>query len=279
MQVSPEATGVPLGRDSHVPNMTYAYDINARGGRVLSTVKVDDIAGTLVAKSKIMGAGYICTVATGALISTVTGGTITGTDMYGQRISEVVGAGDPSTIAFATVVSGPTDMVWVEQFGLPYLYASGGASGLTFTAAAADEDARGTFVVDGGVTGPADIILDYIADQTNLMGVAYAVRFASAALDSDPIVATGTIDDDGLCTLIVPVPTDLNAAITVVWGDGITTNETAHASTPVVHTMTDVWMSKYAATIDAASVDKLTAVNFESNATPGVYVNYTGLPA
>ena len=75
------------------------------------------------------------------------------------------------------------------------------------------------------------------------------------------------------------MPTDLNADITVVWGDGATTRETAHAVTTVVHTMNPLWMSKYADTIDATSVDKLTAVHFDSNGTPGVYVDYTGLPA
>lgn len=276
VQLASAAVGGAPATNSHVPNMKYAYDVVERGGRAIPTIKVDDIAGAVAANGIAMFDGIKCKVDTGALISSAAGGVVEGFDMYGQFMRETIAAAGTGTLAFAYITSWPADALWVNAFGLPYKFVSSTQAGITYTAHSADTDERGTFVVDGGVTAPTEVTLDYIADTTNLMGDAYASRYASVAFDNDNATIVGTINmTTGAVSIDTAVVADAGDNLTFFFPDGaVVTVANAAAAGAVARTMNALWFSKYKRTLPQDNIDDL--ISFRgSNANVTGYVNLT----
>lgn len=280
MQLAPASPSQPIGHNSHVPNMEYAYDVVHRTGLVTATLKVASITGTPI-KGARMGVSVVCPIDTGACVSSATGGIVTGTDMYGQPVRETVGIAGTSEIAFAAIQSAPADAQWANQFGLPYKYlddATPPATNITITAPASDGDARGTFVV----VSPAltsvyqDIQLNYVADKLNLMGDAYASRWASDPVGSLTVSVTATLDPTGEAVVTIPEAGTPASAVTVTFPDGHTVRGTS--GTEITHQLSPIWMSQYAKAIgtDEDALNKLIAVGFDNTAYEGVYATVTG---
>jgi hypothetical protein len=257
--------------------MTYAYDVAYKVGHFKGTVELVDLATIPPVK---MGQGSTCPVPWGACVSSVTGGVVAGSDMYGQLVRETVGAAGTSKIAFAAITSGPADAKWVNKFGLPYKYVATNAEtpgDITITAPAADGDNRGTFVYSGAFSGThiATVTVAYKADISNLMGDPYAPRFASAAIDSATLAVTATyVPATGVMTVTVPASTPAGVKTTVTFPDGHT--ERGVAGTPLVHTLSPVWRSQYGDVINAAAADRLVAVSFDGSFIKNVYADVTG---
>jgi hypothetical protein len=139
-----------------------------------------------------------------------------------------------------------------------------------------DNDERGTFVVDAGVTEPTEVTLDYVADTTNLMGDAYALRYASVAFDNDNASIVGTINlTTGAISIDTVVVTDAGDDLTFFFPDGAevtVANEIAVAA--VARTLNALWFAKYKRTLSIADLDDL--ISFRgSNANVTGYVNLT----
>jgi len=173
MQLGPQSVGMAPPKPSIVRGAAYVYDVAHRNGLVTSTLKGQDIAGVSVA------ALNMCPGGMAAAVTSVTGGAVQGFDMYGQIITEVVGAAGTSKYTFSHVIDAPADALWANVFGLPYKWASGGTVN-TYTPPAADGDPRGTVAP---ATAGNDIVLDYTADTAMLYGEPLADRFGSAGTD------------------------------------------------------------------------------------------------
>lgn len=268
MQRATEAIGVAPSTPLNVSDMHYVYDIAHRDGQVTATILVDDIAWPV--SKNMLGDVAVCPVKTGALVASVGGGLVEGWDMYGQYVQEVIGAAARSTIAFAGITQGPGDLLWVNQWGLPYKWLSGSMPGITIVAPADDKDARGTFFVIANVAEPTEIDLNYKADQTAPFGKPYATRFASGERVSD-VTMLGTINEAGVIAITKTLIADGSRSQFYTMPDGqpITT---PNAAGTVNYTIPSLWMSKYARTI----IDVDTLVRGSTENGTSILVNLSG---
>lgn len=273
MQIAPEAlTGVP-GRNLNVADMKYVYDIDHRNGLALPTIQLSDIDAMGVFARR-MGNVGVCPVATGACVSSATGGVVYGFDMYGQYIQQTVGVGGTSTIAFAVVTEAPADALWANQFGLPYKYSDAAAApnaDVTITASGADADSRGTFAYAGSLTAGeyTEVEVPYMIDTDAPYGAPYNTRFDTTAAVASTEFA-GTVNNTGAIAITKTLIADDSAFITLSFADG-TTVRTANAAEAYNHTLNPLWMSKYASVAD---VDKI-VTGVTEHGSP-ITVNLTG---
>lgn len=250
----------------------YVFEIDSQTGLATPTVFVNDIEGALIHN---MGHTAICPVPMGACVTSTTGGLIQGFDAYGEYIEETVAGAGTSTIAFAAVTAAPTDAEWVNQFGLPYKRLSGTTTGITYTIHASDEDERGTFVVDGGVSGPTEIELSYIADKNNPFGDSYATRYASGTIGDTTLAVTATIDAEGDIVVTLPTTGGVETPATVTFPDGRTIRGVTDDT--VSHRLSPLYLSKYRDVINTdAFHDRLVAVAFDNTDFKAVYADVTG---
>lgn len=282
MQLATQAIGVPFGRAHNVGDIRYAYDVSYRAGLAVPTVKVDDISGVAVnaVPGSDMAEAAICPVDVGACVTSTAGGTLVGWDMYGQMVMEDVAAAGTSTIAFAGLVDAPEDAQWVNQFGLPYMWKAAAADdpgGVTYVPPAEDEDARGTFTVDAGVTEPTDVQLYYVADQVALLGVPYANRFASPEFDTSTLEVTGAITAGGLATVTIPSTGGTEVPCQIMWGDG--TYDYALSGTAPTHQYGGLWLSQYGRSItEPQQMSQFVTVDPLGNEYAPVYVTFDSVP-
>lgn len=252
----PQALLTAPPRDSHVPAMKYAMDVTVGSGIARPTMALEGIAGVAVS-THVMGDVGVCPVSCGACVSSTTGGLVQGYDMYGQYIEETVAAEGTSTIAFAGILAAPADAVWADQYGLPYKYAGAAADApagvVTYTEPASDEDARGTFALDTPLaTGVRDEVeLYYLADTENLMGDAYATRFASPDRVS-AVTEAGTLNKStgvGSITKVASSDTSGIRWYTLPDGQVLESNDSAGA---LAFTLSSLYISKYGAVLPAS---------------------------
>lgn len=271
VQLATQALGTSLARPLiGLPKDAYVYDIDHRDGLCRATLKLPDIAGYSVF-TMVEGVTGICPSDQGAAVSSVTGGVVVGFDMYGQLITETVGAAGTSKYTFSAVVSGPDDLLWTNVFSLPYKYASGGGAEGTYVVSAAG-DPRGTFEPAAPGT---DVQLNYTVDQTDTFGN-IADRFASPAFGSTSFTPTGTVDSAGACAITLPTTGGTEVSCVVTFPDG--TILTGDTGSVVNHTLSAVWMSQYAKVIrdDADALANLVTVDALGNDRSPVYVALTG---
>lgn len=274
MQLAPEGPGQPMGHQSYVPAM-YAYDVAHRSGVADITIKLQDLEA-LTMPFVDMADAIVCPVSTGACVSSTTGGVVKGFDMYGQYIEETVGAAGTSTIAFASVHEAPADAAWANQFGLPYAYAGAAPNpnaDVTFTAPAADEDARGTFAYGGSLAAPVEVAVPYLTVRDNLMGDPYAPRFATTDREAETTMAA-TIDNTGAIAITKTLIADDSAVQVYTFPDGGTV-VTDNAAEALNYTLSPLWMSKYAKQVVLEAV-KDTLVSGSTPAGTSIKVNLTG---
>lgn len=214
---------------------SYCYDIEHRNGMCIYEAQINDIDGISVEL------GIVCPCATGARISSVTGGVIIGFDMYGQYITETVGAAGTSVVCFKSVVSAPADALWTNTFGLPYRYSAddGVPANVTYIAPSGF-NGRGAFTY-GGAADAA--VLQYTADQDNLFGdVRPLLPATPAALDSVGFVATLSLA--GVLTITAIEVADGSDTVTYVLPDGQVHIEDNAAAT-LVYNFSPLYITQY----------------------------------
>lgn len=249
MQHATEAIGAPFSRPLRFEQESmYVYDIDHRSGLAMPTLQIADIAGVA---AKVMGEALVCPVATGACVSSTTGGEVVGWDMYGQLVKETVAAAGTSKIAFAGLTSSPADAVWANQYGLPYKYSAAAATpnaDVTITASAADGDSRGTFTFGGTLvdTDPpkyTEVQVPYMVDMSWPFGEAYAPRYETAAAVAAQTFAA-TIDNTGAIAITQIAITNDDSAIVYQFPDGGQITQAAGAAT-VNYMLSPLWLDKY----------------------------------
>lgn len=261
----PGGFGMPRADDNNPK--TYVYDIDHRNNLCIATTKIQSIVGVAVDPD------VLCPVATGATISTVTGGVIEGYDMYGQFITETVAALGTSEACFMHVVSAPTDALWANEFGLPYRYASDGGvpANVTYVAPADNTNYRGAFTWGG--TFPAEVTLEYTVSRTNMFG---DIGTVGPGPDEAAVTMSGTINT---ATGAIAISQTLLAAVdhgdtvTYIFPDGgqVVVNNTLQT---VNYTLSSLYRSKYGfAAFGTDNLDKL--VRAATNAGTHIVVDLT----
>ena len=153
--------------NNYVPNLAYAADV-AKDGRVDAMVV---LSGPIAAVT--IAARPVCPMPYGAKITGT--GAVRGFDYLGQPIGETLAGA--SKMAYYNVTQAPAGTAWLDEYGLPYAYASAGVADASITITApsgvAGEDARGTFVVNSGNTAGTRKLLSYVPIAGNLYGNRY----------------------------------------------------------------------------------------------------------
>lgn len=272
-QQSTQAIGAPFSRRLNVSDMNYAYEVDTKTGFCAPVIAIADIAGVSVGFGKKMGETDVCPIATGACVSSPAGGLVEGWDMYGQFVAEIVAPGGTSTIAFAGITGAPSDAQWANRFGLPYKWKADAATpnqDVTLAPPADDEDSRGTFSFGGSFndTDPysfTEVEVPYIADRTALFGVPYSERFDATTEErfATDIEVTATVDAAGAVAVTIASTGSNETPATITFPDGTTVR--GASGSIVNHTLSPLWMSKYARQIgdDQTSLDRLIAVAFD----------------
>ena len=260
----PRSMGVPRAADNN--SKIYVYDIDHRSNVCQAQVHIEELDAILVVDEP------QCRVPTGATIASVTGGVVIGYDMYGQYITETVGAAGTSDTAFLTVLAAPADALWVSEYGLPYRYADDPAPPADVTyVAPANLNERGTFTWGG--TYPATVVHNYTVDPVNMFGDTMANFASPDAIAADTFAAT--VDETGAIEITTTLVADSSTKVIFTFPDGKTVVADNGAGT-VNYTLSPLWMSKYAAIIADNDSFLDTMIRAATNAGTHVIVDVTG---
>lgn len=230
----PRGFGVPGAADNNAKS--YVYDIDNRNNQCIAVTKVMDISTTLCSDVD------VCPVGTGAKVGSVSGGVVAGYDMYGQYQKETVGAAGTSVACYSAIATAPADALWVNEFGLPYTYASDTATGDVSYVAPTGINKRGSFVFSGDF--PDEATHDYIVDRVNMFGDNSA-DFAGGQPGEAAVIVAATVDNTGVIAITQTALGDGSASITYRFPDSGQITQADGAAT-VNYTLSPLWMSKYA---------------------------------